>query len=618
MGLRQEAHLTAPPVVAVALFAAACSSGDNDTVSENVLAGFDLALSDVVVTDEAHLSGYQDFWFGTWKRGRGNVIADFDSDGRIDVFIGNPGNESYLLRNVTEPGGPLNFVPWQVLSQFDRFYGGVATDFDNDGDPDLFVAAGANDGPAEDRFFRNDYMQGAPDDAPLVDISNELPIRPVDYEGVEFANRTMGANAFDADNNGLLDLFVSNISVAAENEFEGWNQLYMSLEPLQINDRSRVSGLDTRLSSRHSAVLDFDRDGDIDLFENNWIGPSVLWENQLVESGELSYTDVTAAMSSEGSMAGPLDRQAMCSLSADFNNDGWTDILVLNRGNDDVGAAEGHELWINVNGTTMVDLAEGSGLNDAFDLHFDSDIGAEVETDPEGHGWGVMGCQLGDVNLDGFPDVFMGNGHSSTPDFNRLFVQTQAVMQDVDGLGEVVVPRFENWSELINFRPTFSEHVLPIAPPYRSHGSAFGDFDGDGIPELSVHNGGPEKFFHEEPNRLFKFELPDPRFLRVHFEVESDDINRDAVGTYVVATVQRDADQKIWKIHRDSMAGTGFGAQNELDLVLGLADADTVLSLDVTWPDGEFETFDGPFDGTQVWVTVTRSSDGTGFLIDPR
>ena len=48
------------------------------------------ALAEVTVADIALESGYIDHWFGTYKRGRGNLVADWDGDGDLDVFNGNP------------------------------------------------------------------------------------------------------------------------------------------------------------------------------------------------------------------------------------------------------------------------------------------------------------------------------------------------------------------------------------------------------------------------------------------------------------------------------------------------------------------------------------------------
>ena len=80
------------------------------------------------VVDLGLSSGLNDNAGGTFKRGRACVPADFDGDDRVDLYFGNPGDPSLWLRNVTEPGGPLQFEPQQILSQDELFWGATAAD----------------------------------------------------------------------------------------------------------------------------------------------------------------------------------------------------------------------------------------------------------------------------------------------------------------------------------------------------------------------------------------------------------------------------------------------------------------------------------------------------------
>jgi hypothetical protein len=56
----------------------------------------------------------------------------------------------------------------------------------------------------------------------------------------------------------------------------------------------------TREDTRHSTWIDIDNDGDLDLYENDMLGPSHLWRNELVETGRPRFEDVTKEFSPPG------------------------------------------------------------------------------------------------------------------------------------------------------------------------------------------------------------------------------------------------------------------------------------------------------------------------------
>ncbi len=99
------------------------------------------------VVDIGGQSGFQDGRLGHFTRGRACVAADFDLDGRIDFYLGNPGDESIVLWNGGEDkNGITQFELSQVLLEGELAWGAAAADYDNDGDYDLFITCGANEG----------------------------------------------------------------------------------------------------------------------------------------------------------------------------------------------------------------------------------------------------------------------------------------------------------------------------------------------------------------------------------------------------------------------------------------------------------------------------------------
>ena len=126
------------------------------------------------------------------------------------------------------------------------------------------------------------------------------------------------------------------------------------------------------------ALLDFDGDGDLDVYATNGPGAAnSLYANQLADGGGLTFVDVGAAA---GVAATGQDSTGVC--FGDLDNDGDPDLVVLGR-------VEANRLFENLGDGTFADVSAGSGL----------------ETTALGH----TSCSLGDVDGDGLLDLFIAN-----------------------------------------------------------------------------------------------------------------------------------------------------------------------------------------------------------------
>ncbi len=558
----------------------------------------------VEVTDAGLSSGFQDFEVGNqFKRGRGCSAVDFDNDGRVDIMLANPADESFILRNITEPGGEIRFETHVVLAEGTLVWNGTAADYDNDGDIDLFLGVGGMEGRGHDILLRNDLVETG--SWTFTDVSVNAGVTGLWSEVFDeiIEGASAGSNWVDFDNDGLLDLFVSGHIFPLDmwndvppGSVMGQNSLWRQLDDGTFEDVTLEAGLTTQYPARFSSWLDFDRDGDMDLFENVWdVQPNVLWKNMLVETGTATFTDVTIEMSPPGGNI-QFPPESFVSATEDFNADGWPDLLLFVRGwASDGPYIDGHTLLLNVGGTSFVDASEVSRLNRPFAPGFRSHVSL-----------GVMGASAADLNGDGLPDVFVGNGGPTGGYVNQLFVTTGLKTVDFEGFGSVEVPQFENWSELIDYPAPESEDAPPYPPyPYRTHGACIADFDGDGQPELAVTNGGMSYVGGDsvkEPNRLFRFEFEEPReFLRVRLEGDGQVVPKSPVGARVEVTASDDKGNH-WTRYRTVMSQNGFAAQTPYTMVIGLGDATAVDSIDVTWPDLQSQAVAIPNLGDSVQV----------------
>ncbi len=535
-----------------------------------------IPVSSLRVDDISDESRFQDAFLDHFKRGRALLAADFDLDGRIDFYIGNVGEESFVIVSTVGPEGPL-FELGPVLLEGPVAWAAATADYDNDGDYDIFVCVGGNETVGFDVLFQNQRVEAG--ELEFLDVTEQAgvagPVPEGETEPLEVASA--GARWIDYDRDGNVDLYVSvNTGMHTPPDHTGRNILWHNNGDGTFTDVTNEVNLGTSLrSSQHSTFLDIDNDGDADLYESNIGEDNVLWRNLLVETGIPDFEDVTAEFSGSPDEDLRFPMKAFASGSADFNSDGWEDIIVFMRGSGpEIGSPypAGHALFLNQGGEDFVNVAHESGLNDRYE---------SVR--------GVMGCQVGDLNADGFPDVFFGNGGPGGGQFNQLFI----TVPDRD----VEQPLFLDRSDLIDFPAPVMQDIPPeLYPPYpyRTHGTDIVDVDGDGLLEMAVANGGPaaQPDIVREPNRLFTFRPLGgalPHFFTVQPVGDGVSVSTDAIGTRLALTVSAPGGES-WTIHRTLNGGNCFSAQNGFVVHFGLSDADTIHRLDVAWPDGTNET----------------------------
>ncbi|MEM1295102.1 MAG: VCBS repeat-containing protein [Verrucomicrobiota bacterium] len=188
------------------------------------------------------------------------------------------------------------------------------SDFDGDGDDDLFLAGAAGQ---PGRLFRNDTSAS----------SLDIKLTPVPCEALEedAEHEDMGALFFDADSDGNLDLYVASGSVESKPGAEMLrDRLYMNYGDGNFQRAPQGTLPDLRWSGSVVAPADFDRDGDLDLFVGSRSVPGFypLSPNShllLNEGGRFSRAKI------------PLLTQAGLVTSAiwsDANGDSWPDLLI--------------------------------------------------------------------------------------------------------------------------------------------------------------------------------------------------------------------------------------------------------------------------------------------------
>lgn len=564
-------------------------TSDTDTDAGEVHPG-------VTSVDLAVSSGFQNWQaFGHFNRGRSCTVADFDLDGRQDIVLGSPSDETFVLRNVTEVPGEVRFAPGTLLTQGSLSWVVQSFDYDNDGDFDIYQGNGGIEGNEFNRLWRNEQIPTG--SLTFTDVTLEAGVPgPQNRDGEFVASPTGGITVGDVDQDGDSDMYLSedvwplrSYDRLKPGDWQGYDVLFVNNGDGTFTNRAFDVGLVSQEPTRHSHFLDADNDGDLDLYENNFTKTKKLWRNRLVETGTLSFADVTAgAMLDGGDFQYPLE--TFSSGTADFNNDGFEDVIAFVRGYPSGGPyLLGHTIFLNYQGQGFVDATALTNLNNPF------------EPGLRNHAFnGVMGSTPADVNGDGLVDVYIGNGGPEEGQADQLFVARELVDHEFPGVGTLKVPVFDNWTDLVDFPAEQDPDALAAgveypAYPYRTHGTCVADFDSDGLVEIAVMEGGTYLWGGEisrEPNRLFQIRMPvKPRWLAVHPEGNGTDVSRDAIGTKISVTVVNAAGDE-WTVFNKLYGGVGFSSSSGFDVSFGLKDAVDIVSVDVLWPDGERTSVD--------------------------
>lgn len=469
----------------------------------------------------------------------GAAWFDFDNDGHLDLFIPNGmGGENGLFRNQSD-GTFLSVAREAGVEGIEGSAGVITADFNNDGHVDIFVTGdqgrGAGFQQAGAALFQN-LGNGTFEDVTTV-------------SGLSWPEAHRAASAADIDNDGLLDLVIlGNTSNTIQK-----NQVFKNLGNMQFQDVSEGSGLDTLQSTCASLFSDYDGDGDQDLFLASCTTalPISLYQN----NGDFTFTDVggMAGLSTAGLFMG------LC--AADYDNDGDQDIFATNFGTARGTTNRPHVLYRNLGDGTFDDQADFAGI-------------AQQQ-----FGWG---CVFQDLDNDGWDDLFVvgaldtvcQSGAGSCPDF------------------EVIGPGQGNEGQLFfnqgNGVFLEREDLFPLDLSSDHTSAAIGaDYNEDGFTDLLVvrslvpaHNGRSET--SGEPILLTNSGNSN-HYIAI--DLVGSTSNASAIGAKV--TVKSGS----LVLTKEVRAGSSHLSSESTRLLFGLADMESVDSVEVQWPGGELEIF---------------------------
>jgi hypothetical protein len=470
-------------------------------------------------------------------------------------------------------------------------------DYDNDGWPDILLLNG-QDWPG--------HAKGTPNTLKLYHNNHDGTFTDVTRKaGLAVPMYAMGVAVGDYDNDGYDDIFVTAL---------GQSRLFHNNGNGTFTDVTKAAGLwGPNEFSTSAAWVDYDRDGKLDLVVANYVQWSIESDLYCTLDGAHrsyctpeSYKGASARLwhnlgngkfenaTQKAGLYDPTSKSLGVAI-LDYNGDGWPDILLAND-------TQPNKLYLNKHDGTFEEKGISAGIafsedgaaragmgvdagdydrsgypsiiitnfaNQMLSLYHNEGNGLFVDEAPRSEvGRATLvtlgfGCFFFDYDNDGWPDIFVADGHIE-----------DAIERVQKRVSYAEPPHvFRNLSAG-QFQEVTNSLGAAFASPKVARGAAYADIDNDGaLDVLLTTNGGPAYLFHNEGGTNHS--------LRV--KLLGTKSNRDGIGAVVRVASGKDHQ---WQMLR---SGSSYLSQSELVLTFGLGTTAKVDAIEVQWPSGHVD-----------------------------
>jgi hypothetical protein len=537
--------------------------------------------------------------------------------------VGSAAAQRIQFRDITAPAG-IHFV--HNNGAFGKKYlpetmgpGCAFIDYDNDGWPDILLVNG-EDWPG--------HAKGAPSTLKLYHNNRDGTFTDVTRKaGLAIPMFGLGVAIGDYDNDGYDDLFITAL---------GQSHLFHNNGNGTFSDVTKAAGLwGPNEFSTSAAWVDYDRDGKLDLVVANYVQWSIasdlyctldgahksyctpesykgasarLWHNL----GNGKFEDVTQ----KAGLNDPTSKSLGVAI-LDYNGDGWPDILLAND-------TQPNKLYLNKRDGTFEEIGISAGIafsedgvaragmgvdaadydrsghpsiiitnfaNQMLSLYHNEGNGLFVDEAPRSEvGRATLltlgfGCFFVDYDNDGWPDIFVADGHIEDA-IERVqkrvsYAEPPHLFRNLGG------GKFEEVTKSLGDS---------FVSPKVARGAAYADIDNDGALDiLLTTNGGAAFLFHNEGGRNHS--------LRV--KLVGMKSNRDGIGAVVRVISGKDHQRQM--VH----SGSSYLSQSELVLTFGIGAATKADSIEVQWPSGQVDKLSNVVAGEAITVQEGKGIVGS-------
>ncbi len=475
----------------------------------------------------------------------GSVVDDFDGDRLLDLVVSSRDPceplRLYLNRGGDGPGrsdgpgadGRVTFADVTEAAGLRSQLGGLnvtQADYDGDGRLDLFVLRGGWETAIRNSLLRNREAPGG--GVVFEDVTDRAGLGGPGH-------RTQSAAWADYDGDGRLDVFVGN-------EFS-FSQLFRNRGPgadgvVTFEDVTLDAGLRFRSMTKGVTWGDVNNDGRPDLYVSNFGERNLLFVNRGAGAdGTVRFDEVGR----ERGVSEPI--YSFTTWFWDYDNDGWQDLLAVTLLQTVDEVAREYLGLPQRDETLRIYRNRGDGRPVFEDTTAALGMARNIPT---------MGANFGDLDNDGYPDVYLGTG---APSYGMLIPNRMFLNRGGRGFVDVTTA-------------TGTGHLQ------KGHGVAFADLDNDGDEDILANMGGAfpgDKY----PNALF--ENPGHGNDWIAVELAGRRSNRFGVGARIRVVLDRGGKEE--QRFRWVTSGGSFGA-SPLMQHIGLGRGARIPRLEIDWP----------------------------------
>jgi len=545
--------------------------------------------------------------------GGGVAVGDFNNDGFPDIFFTGNMVSSKLYLNK----GDLRFedVTQRAGVSTSSWAEGVTlVDIDNNGFLDIYISVSNRDenNPDSNLLFVN---QGLDKDG--IPVFKEMAS---DF-GIDDRGYNTQSVFFDYDGDGYLDLYVlsnalesfqRNTSRPREKTGRGKSndKLYKNNGDGTFTNVTKEAGILIEGYGLGVAISDINKDGWPDIYvANDFITNDILYIN----NGDGTFTNRIEEMLSHQSF------NAMGVDIADFNNDGLSDIVVLDMFPPDnlrqktmFAPTENYDLYqANLERgyepqyvRNTLQLNRGNGTF--------SEIGYMAGIFQTDWAWAPL---FADFDNDGYRDLFVSNGYGkdvtdldyinftqNLGPFSSAKDRRELLLEGMAGLKEVTLPNylFKNNGDL-----TFSDQSenWGIVHDAISNGAVYADFDNDGDLDILTNNLNKEAFLYQ--NTLREKSPDNTGYIKV--SLQGSEKNTMGIGTVIQLWYKSSQDGGY--LYYEHYPTKGYKSFVEPKAHFGLGSATVIDSLRVIWPDGKSQLMEKININQEINVSYSESKN---------